>query len=68
MEDLVSAESMAKRKLYVDMLNDLAKDTPNITIWENPLKEYEEDEGLHPSRQQTEQIMKYMDAIKLSIK
>ena len=63
MQQLPSAENTAKRKLYVDMLNDVAKDVPNFTFWENPLKMYEEDEGMHPSPQQTEQLLKYMDAM-----
>ena len=50
-------------QLYVDMLNDVAKDVSNFKFWENPLKVYEEDDGMHPSPQQTEQLLKYMDAM-----
>ena len=58
----VSTEEAVKQIYVTQALEDLAA-IENITIWENPLQAYEEDDGQHPSPAQTEQLLKYIDAM-----
>ena len=62
-KDSPSEEDIAKQRLFKEALADLATKTENITVWENPLKRYDEDQGSHPSPEQTEQLLRYIDAM-----
>lgn len=58
----VSNEDTVRQQYLKEALTELSS-VQNITIWENPLKAYEEDDGQHPSPIQTEQLLRYIDAM-----
>ena len=60
-QTLFSAMHKLKDAEFRSQLNDLGKNNDNITVWENPLKEYAEDDGKHPSQEQTGQIINFLD-------
>ena len=62
-QDLFSTEEAIKQQVFGEVLTDLAAEVKNITVWENPLKKYDEDGGQHPSPEQTEQLIRYIDAM-----
>ena len=51
----------AKEILFHEHLNYIEENNPNIKVWPNPIQTYQENGGRHPSPEQTQQILKYID-------
>ena len=42
-------------------LKELDEYLPNLRVWENPIQMYEEDDGRHPSPEQTSELLHFID-------
>ena len=51
----------AKEILFHEHLNYIEENNANIKVWPNPIQTYQENGGRHPSPEQTQQILKYID-------
>ena len=51
----------AKEVIFHEHLREMEEDLPNLKVWPNPIDKYEEDDGRHPSPEQTAQLLHYMD-------
>ena len=51
----------AKEILFHEHLSAIEELNPNIKVWSNPIQNYQENGGRHPSPEQTQQILKYID-------
>ena len=61
----VSPSSAHKFKVakYWELLQDLNDNVDKITVWENPVNEYAEDDGKHPSPDQSKEIVNFLDRV-----
>lgn len=55
-----------KEEFFFDSLQDLCTENENIKLWPNPVKEYSDDDGRHPSREETEILLRYIQEKSLS--
>ena len=55
------AESQVKEELFLQSLEHLRK-KDNIAIWDNPIDHYDGDDGRHPTREQTDVLLHYLDS------
>ena len=51
----------AKEVIFHAHLKEVAEVAPNVKIWPNPITQYEEDGGSHPSPEQTVELLHYID-------
>ena len=56
-QDYVNSEGQARDEVWRANLNSLSD---KVTIWENPLPTYDDDDGSHPSEKQTGQLVRYL--------
>ena len=51
----------AKEVMFNVHLATMEEDIANICVWPNPIQEFEEDGGRHPTPQQTSELLQYLD-------
>ena len=61
----VSPSSAHKLKVdkYWELLENLNNNVDRITVWDNPVHEYAEDDGKHPSPDQSKEIVNFLDKV-----
>ena len=59
-QNFVDPESHVKEEIFREVLRELQQ-LENITVWENPVAQYEADGGQHPSAKQTEVLLQYIN-------
>ena len=47
----------AKEKIFRDHLKEMSEIAPNVKVWTNPIARYDEDDGSHPSPEQTVELL-----------
>ena len=57
----MSAEREAREEVWRANLQNVSDENEKIHIWENPIEEYEEDDGMHPSEKQTGELLRYLN-------
>ena len=55
----MSPEEKVKHEYFQEHVTQMQKS--GVKIWENPIENYEEDFGLHPSPEQTAELMAFID-------
>ena len=60
-QGFVDAENQVREQIFNENLKQLATMSSNIKIWENPLPTYSNDNGLHPSQDETNTLVKFLD-------
>ena len=55
------AEPKIKEEVFLEHLQQLAVNNENVHVWQNPVEEYTEDNGQHPSVEETEQLLRFID-------
>ena len=51
----------AKDTIQRQLLKEIENSSPNIKIWDNPLQTYDEDDGRHPSPEQTMKLLQFIN-------
>ena len=51
----------AKEIVFREHLQDMETHMQNVHVWENPIHDYGEDDGRHPTPEQTSELLKYID-------
>ena len=60
--ELITPEEEVKLEKFKSHLDEMS--ATGALIWENPIKSYDEDMGLHPSPEQTAALIRYTGCIK----
>ena len=53
-QNLTLAESKIKEEVFFEHLQQLVVNNENVQVWQNPVEEYMEDNGQHPSGEEME--------------
>ena len=59
-QKFLEPESIVKEEMFKETL-DKINQHQNVTVWENPIAEYEEDGGRHPTQQQTQLLLQHIN-------
>ena len=58
----VDAMRKAKEAIFHEHLSTLEEEIPTLKVWENPVKAFSEDGGRHPTPEQTNTILNFIDS------